>query len=88
MAKNKKMIENKNRRNVCLVRHAAKKGTQSDVVCDWGANHSSMSRALPNAGVERVIMQACILSLLEETAVQRRSACEGTEVRHEWIISS
>jgi DNA-binding phage protein len=62
------------------------KGSQRDVARALGLNRSSVSRALRNEGLKHAAVQARVVSLLEETAVQRRSTYEGAEVRHQWIV--
>ena len=62
------------------------KGSQRDVARALGLNRSSVSRALRNEGLKHAAVQARVVSLLEETAVQRRSTYEGAEVQHRWII--
>jgi transcriptional regulator with XRE-family HTH domain len=62
------------------------KGSQRDVARALDLNRSSVSRALRIEGLKHAAVQAKILSLLEETPVERRSTYEGAEVRHQWVI--
>jgi DNA-binding transcriptional regulator LsrR (DeoR family) len=62
------------------------KGSQRDVARALGLNRSSVSRALRNEGLKHAAVQARVVSLLEETAVQRRSTYEGADVKHQWVI--
>ena len=64
------------------------KGSQRDVARALDLNRSSVSRALRNEGLKHAAVQARVVSLLEETAVQRRSTYEGAEVEHRWVIGS
>ena len=63
------------------------KGTQRDVARALGLHRSSVSRALRNSGLKHAAVQARILSLLEDTPVERRSTYEGAKVYHQWITS-
>jgi transcriptional regulator with XRE-family HTH domain len=62
------------------------KGSQRDVARALGLNRSSVSRALRNEDLKHAAVQARLVSLLEETAVQRRSAYRGADVKHESIV--
>ena len=61
-------------------------GSQRDVAWALDLNRSSVSRALRNSGLKHAAVQARIVSLLEEEAVERRSRYEGKEVRHQWVV--
>lgn len=60
--------------------------SQRDVARALDLNRSSVSRALRNSGLKHAAVQARIVSVLEETAVERRSRYEGKEVRHRWVV--
>jgi len=62
------------------------KGSQRDVARALDLNRSSVSRALRNEGLKHAAVQARVVSLLEETAVQRRSTYKCEEVCHQWVI--
>ena len=60
--------------------------SQRDVARALGLNRSSVSRALRHSGLKHAAVQAKVVSVLEETAVERRSRYEGKEVRHRWVV--
>ena len=61
-------------------------GSQRDVARALDLNRSSVSRALRHSGLKHAAVQARIVSVLEEAAVERRSRYEGKEVRHRWVV--
>ena len=64
------------------------KGSQNNVARALDLNRSSVSRALRDGGLKHAAVQLRIISLLEGTAVQRRSTYQGTHFEHEWVVGA